>query len=344
MHSNVPLLASNATSKLISTERTKWYSNKSRSPADQQATFEALPREPLPPVHINSTWIGNQWIPPPGYRLYSTREMQSYFQQQSILWVGDSTARRNYGTMFGILNATDNPNDVAIHDLDHESVLDMNKMSVDLKVPYPEPCNKSGYNLCRRIPTSSNDDSKLYDQMDAICIASLVNMTVNRQSQFWKGISNYSLVIFSIGPWELRDRCGPDEQKWQTRVDQFLHALHDRVDEDTSTANITFVWRTWGSIDYDIERKAKLSWKKAYMYNEYFKLKIDQHNERSQSKSLSAVSYIDWGQVMFPRSFPRSKRIRGDMQAHFGLEARLTFVQMLMNHLVERDRQKRWKG
>lgn len=32
----------------------------------------------------------------------------------------------------------------------------------------------------------------------------------------------------------------------------------------------------------------------------------------------------------------------GDLLAHYGLEARLAFVQMLINHLVERDRQERW--
>lgn len=90
-----------------------------------------LPLKTLPPVHVNSSWIGNQWIPPPGYRLHSTREIQSYFQKRSILWVGDSTARRAYGTMYGILNATEAPDDVEIHQLDHPRVLNMNKTTVD---------------------------------------------------------------------------------------------------------------------------------------------------------------------------------------------------------------------
>ena len=293
--------------------------------------------KPLPPVHINSTWIGNQWIPPPGYRLYSAREMQSYFQQHSILWIGDSTARRTYGTMYGILNATRDPDDIESHHLDHPSVIDMNKMSVELTVPFPEICNKSGYSLCRRIPAYGADDrDRLYDLSDATCLASLVNMTANQTSQLWKDISNYTLIIFIIGPWELRDRCGP-EKGWQKRVQSFLDSLY----QHTEDSNTVFLWRTWGSIDFDIERKAKISWKRAFMYNEYFKELMNEHDEerKSQNKSLSAVSYIDWGQAMFPRSFPRSKRIRGDMQAHYGLEARLTFVQMLMNHLVERDRQ-----
>lgn len=299
----------------------------------------------LPPVHINSSWIGNQWIPPPGYRLYSTREIQSFFGQHSVLWVGDSTARRAYGTMYGILNATQDPDDVEIHDLDHPQVLDMNKMSLEMTVPYPESCHKSGYNLCRLIPTLTDGDGgdmlHSFDQVDATCLGSLVNMTENGSSQFWRDVSSYSLVIFSIGPWELRDRCGPDKG-WQMRVEQFLNSLY-RYAEDSNT---TFIWRTWGSIDFDVERKAKMSWKKAYKYNEYFKQKITEHDEerRSQNKSLSAVTYIDWGQAMFPRSFPRSKRIRGDMQAHFGLEARLTFLQMLVNHMMERERQKRFQN
>lgn len=73
--------------------------------------------------------------------------------------------------MNGILNATDDPDDVEIHQLDHPGVIDMNKISVDLKVPYPETCNKTGYNLCRRIPTNNDN---CYDQTDATCLASLV--------------------------------------------------------------------------------------------------------------------------------------------------------------------------
>eukprot|EP00548_Thalassiothrix_antarctica_P007357 CAMPEP_0194139470 /NCGR_PEP_ID=MMETSP0152-20130528/9106_1 /TAXON_ID=1049557 /ORGANISM="Thalassiothrix antarctica, Strain L6-D1" /LENGTH=116 /DNA_ID=CAMNT_0038837313 /DNA_START=1 /DNA_END=348 /DNA_ORIENTATION=+ len=54
---------------------------------------------------------------------------------------------------------------------------------------------------------------------------------------------------------------------------------------------------------------------------------------------MSMVSYVDWGQAMLPRLFGE-QRIAGDIPLHYGLEARTMFIQMLINHLIERERQK----
>jgi hypothetical protein len=42
---------------------------------------------------------------------------------------------------------------------------------------------------------------------------------------------------------------------------------------------------------------------------------------------------------MGPRSFPKEKRIQGDTPNHYGLEARSCFIQMLVNHLKELERE-----
>merc|ERR1740124_2051250 len=54
---------------------------------------------------------------------------------------------------------------------------------------------------------------------------------------------------------------------------------------------------------------------------------------------MGMVSYVDWGQATVPRLFGK-ERIAGDIPHHYGLEARTMFVQMLINHLKERERQK----
>ena len=42
---------------------------------------------------------------------------------------------------------------------------------------------------------------------------------------------------------------------------------------------------------------------------------------------------------MMPRfGPPESIRIKGDLDPHYGLEARMTFIQMLVNHMKEQDR------
>jgi hypothetical protein len=77
-------------------------------------------------------------------------------------------------------------------------------------------------------------------------------------------------------------------------------------------------------------------------YNHYIKSLIQQYQIKryeSNSPSWSHISYVDWGQVMGPKSFPIEKGIQGDIPHHFGLEARSCFIQMLVNHLKELERE-----
>jgi hypothetical protein len=105
------------------------------------------------------------------------------------------------------------------------------------------------------------------------------------------------------------------------------------------------VWRTWGSpgTTFSEPKDNEKLWNQARTHNSYVKTLIDTNeiSRKEAGKVPSSISYIDFGQAMLPRLYPKEKRIQGDMASHYGLEARLAFVQMLMNHLIERDRQKR---
>ena len=244
--------------------------------------------------------------------------------KSTILFVGGSTARRTYATFYAILNATDEPDDITIQSLSAMKVIDVNKRNIT------EECHKEGYLLCRTTP-------RAFDYMIASCLVELMNMTENHNSQFWRDLANYSLVVVIIGPWEMVARCqlyAPVEG-WEMRFRRFLEPLYNDNGK-AATANTTIIWRTWGSMGRVNDSTALGSWEKALQYNEYFKEEIDARNQASRS---SAVSYIDWAHAMKPGLFPYSKRIKGDIAEHNGLEARLTFIQMLTNHFVERDRQ-----
>lgn len=82
-------------------------------------------------------------------------------------------------------------------------------------------------------------------------------------------------------------------------------------------------------------------WKNAQAHNHLVKTWVQkfQRERRHAARPWNAISYVDWGAVMGPRSFPDDRRIAGDIPHHFGLEARLAFDQMLVNHLVELERQ-----
>ena len=53
----------------------------------------------------------------------------------------------------------------------------------------------------------------------------------------------------------------------------------------------------------------------------------------NDTKSNGNMTLVDWGTVMEKRSWG-SKRIAGDISAHYGLEARLLFAQQLIHELT----------
>lgn len=287
---------------------------------------------PMPPVHMDSSWMGNMWIPPPGYRLYSTQEIRDYLKRHSILFVGDSTARRMYGTLHSLLNET-SPDDISVESMTAAKFLETNKDHII------EECFQDGRGICRKNPQNS---SNYYDFAYQKCLDELGidPLKESYHSLVKEWAHQYTLTIFMLGPWELMDKteCG-DGRKDQT------DNLFQRLFQEDDSESTNFVWRTWGTpgtTSFSNPQQDEKLWHKARAHNDYVKMLIDKNaiSRKNAGKATGAVSYVDWGQVMLPRSYPFEQRISGDIDPNYGLEARLTFIQMLMNHLVERDRQK----
>ena len=54
------------------------------------------------------TWIGNQWVPPPGVPYLFSQQIRSIYRSENTLWMGDSTARQDYQTMYQLIHDGDN--------------------------------------------------------------------------------------------------------------------------------------------------------------------------------------------------------------------------------------------
>ena len=154
---------------------------------------------PLPPIHYNGTWVGNHWMPAASasattaaasatassYHLYTPQQLADYWKDESILIMGDSTARRFYATLYELIyhgsdsDSSDSgdgdgdgdgdtqqkkhkyPNDVRVDELDAPSIIDVNKKGTKAEI-----CNRvigggdiignnDTYKLCRTMPGSS---------------------------------------------------------------------------------------------------------------------------------------------------------------------------------------------
>jgi hypothetical protein len=83
-------------------------------------------RLPFPPDILNSikstnssdySWVGNNFVPPSGVPVFTPSQIKVYFQNRNVLFLGDSTNRRVWGTIRALINA-DDPDDVSLEALD----------------------------------------------------------------------------------------------------------------------------------------------------------------------------------------------------------------------------------
>jgi hypothetical protein len=132
-------------------------------------TLLSMQLSTTPPRDQIGTWVGKWWIPPPEWKLFSPIEMVHMYSNRSVLWLGDSTARRPGMTMYGILaNAVLNSLDYILEsDLDKE--ININKDRVT------EECTKFGpaidQTICREMPHSHGQHDFIYKP--AYCLTSV---------------------------------------------------------------------------------------------------------------------------------------------------------------------------
>jgi hypothetical protein len=269
--------------------------------------------------------------------------MRDAFAGRSVLVIGDSTGRRQYGTLCATLNAT-RPRDVSLAEADAPHVIDFNKGKVT------EPSPRSGYAAWRRLPAAPGeraDNWTHYGYYTETCLNGLAGEDVGRFMSNELTQLGYAVVLFIMGPWEYSGKfecLGTGTGRWNSTV-----ALFDRLTNLSAAHPETkFIWRTWaGPNNKGTQGEVARSnaWKSAAAHNHFMKTLIHRHQrERYLSAAATGwngISYIDWGAAMGPRTFPEGRRIAGDIDNHFGFEARVAFDQMLTNHLLELDRQDR---
>ena len=62
----------------------------------------------------------------------------------------------------------------------------------------------------------------------------------------------------------------------------------------------------------------------------------ERQRESTAQRTRDNITIVDWGTVISKRSF-KDERIVGDIQAHYGLQARLLFAQQLLHELLASD-------
>jgi hypothetical protein len=269
------------------------------------------------------TWIGNNWVPPAGKKHYSATEMKMFFQKHSVLWIGDSTGRRAYNTLYGILSSDETH--IPVEKIDAQAVIDASKFD------NTERCEKPALgtlNICRTIPGTAPEDFKRFDYRSAACFRDIATLAASDDIK--KEITkDYSLLIVSLGVWETvrKNDCTDKNNTSISFPNSTYESLTKALDDlcRLQGPSLAVVWRTSGFQDNDIAGNVYLE-----DINERSMGHIDSFNEANRGNSN--ITYVDWGTEVLPRS-NGVERIKGDIRPHYGLEARLLFLQLLMNEL-----------
>ncbi len=182
----------------------------------------------------------------------------------------------------------------------------------------------------------------LYDYININCLGKIYDFVTDELLTLQPVTSQYSMYIVGPGVWEtvkqtachhpLIEKLHSKQVKWPDTLYQLLQmTLENLARLADQSPDLLIVWRTSGYYDGD-ERSyiIKEMNKQATSYiNDWNK----NHTDRS-GNNHSNFNSIDFGSAIEHRSHGK-QRLRGDMQAHYGLEARILQLQMITNLLYE---------
>lgn len=290
------------------------------------------------------TWVGDQWVPPPGVPMYSPTDLLKYFQNRNVLFIGDSTSRRVWATAYAMMNATDRTN-IPIRDLDIHAVVDFHKRTespdrqclLDDRAARKETLKRPKliFNQyeCRDLPRLEGDNDHSvqkkgkFDFTFYTCYSQVGYLVRDDDDNdiFPKLKPDYDLIIVGLGIWEIihPENCDANEKKFAhpDRLRRLLENLQKQ-----SSPDLQIMYRTCA---FDARDE--------YRYHpriaDFSGVVKDFFNHANPNDNLTLV---DWANTVDKRSFGED-RIKGDLPPHYGLQARTLFIQQLMHELMKAE-------
>jgi hypothetical protein len=261
-------------------------------------------------------WLGDNWVPPKGCHIYSIPELKAIYSQYSILWIGDSTVRRVYGSLRAILQSPNGTTSISMDDVDAPHVVDVNKDTIQ------EVCDKWNHldwidptSLC-----STPTRNQPFDFLQVRCLrefASTLPKLMDIRSE-------YDVVVVSGGSWDIaplkRQKCF-GRAKFPNVLWRDLAQVMCGL-QDLQSPSLHIVWRSLTMNQHALEKDVWL---------EYNRVCRSNLTTRSQN-----ISFLDVATALEHRSM-FDERIEGNNIYHLGLKARLLTIQMLANHLLSKS-------
>lgn len=277
----------------------------------------------------NVSWVGRQFFLPDPYKIYRPKELEDFFSRYPTLWIGDSTMRRAYLTLHLMMKG-----EVDMLDIEKSEYLNVNKKWNSSDHNWQdEYCsrftNATLYPVDHNTVTCRNLRSSVpSDFIGESCLSPFLALCRQNSQVF----ANYRIVVLSFGLHDLLGRCPSTifRDGKMTRAERIIARRMFVLREvplllDTLLATLpndaVIAWRTTG-----YNTKAG---------NNKEILIINDQLRRVIRTNYTRIRLVDWGRAVYPRS-TEEQRIVGDNHYHYGHEARILFLQMLANLLMEK--------
>lgn len=301
------------------------------TPIQQTRNKTVAIRTPLEDV----TWIGRQFFLPSGYRMFGLEQLEQIFGSVgNTLWLGDSTIRRAMLTLSFMLKTKHRTR--RIRDVEDNPAVNVNKGGIGMPV---ELCarftNESVLPLKHEKMICRNVSSSRLDYFSEGCVLPMQEFIAAHARDIITD-NNYGVVILSTGLHDLIGNCnntgfwkvkkiGPPE-RLLLRQNKILQELEVTLTSLLANLNNNATFVIWRSNGYNVKNDTAL-------------IAMKKLNERIRdlisTKFASQIHLLDWAKAIEARS-TEEDRITGDNGNHYGHEARILFLQMLANILMER--------
>ena len=278
----------------------------------------------------NVTWVGTQYFLPDGYTIYNPSELGNLASRYPMLWIGDSTMRRAMLTWQLMLQP--NRTQWTRSELEHSRNMNVNKQWNSSDHPWAnEHCDRytnetiyplSNYGvICRDIQGT-------YSDFFGICCLNETLQLMNKNPTLF---ANYRIIVLSLGLYDILGRCeGLDfrgaeynytrAQRIEARRQYVLITAPKLFHTVSNLPDTLVVFRTMGF--HEQEKK-----------NDDSKY-VNEKLRNMIRTNFTKIKLVDWATAVYPRSIGKD-RIEGDNGYHYGHEARILFLQMLANTVVD---------
>lgn len=283
-------------------------------------------------THPMYIWIGNRWVPPMGVPYLLPEQIRHIFRSENTLWLGDSTARQDYQTMYQLIQG-----DSATKGYLNKLINKGKKGTPPMHCParrqkafvkdagQVKGTDQNCFSNSTTMDTNETDIDKSWSskagKFDLGVYAGCYDRLLDNLKNYTELLQpEYSVLVISGGiwesvrPWDCRRANETDEGVSSHALD-----LLDFLFQEVSGPSLFVIWKTHGP-QADDQRNAKME-------------AIDQSIVTAARSWFAEQQppYMDLADfnLEIEERAHGSDRINGDLRPHWGLEARLLSIEMV---------------